>query len=633
MFEKKRRLDFRQGSFLLQKDSSDCGVACLQNILRYYHIDFSLEYLRELSGTDVNGTTLLGLYQAAEKLGFEPTGAEADGTENLKDLNDLCILHTSEKKFFHHYIICYGWESDHFLLGDPAKGILRMQEEELNSIWKSKALLLLKPTKVIGMKAQQRKGRWRWVIDIAKKYMPILLIAGMLGLVVSILNLSMAIFSQKLIDRLLIGTDISKIYVSIFLLFFILLAKSVINYARGLIIGRQSRDFNTEVTASFYQRMLNLPKSFFDNRKTGDMVSRLNDTNRIQQALSYLIGEVSVQVLLLIAASVIIFFYSWIAGIICLLFIPIVFVVVRKQQPAISSAQKQLMSASATNESNYIDNIKGIGIIKLFNKQDYFFGIAKTIFESFQQKGFLLGKIKIKFSLILDILSTSFLICLITSCIMMFLHKQLLVGELIAVLQIGTIIMQTATAVALTNIQLQEAKVAFDRMYEFLSIEPETQPGKTDHRPLVFNSLVIKDVSFRFPGRKPLLTNVTFSVNKGEVIAITGESGAGKSTIFQMIQKFYALENGLILVDNQALTEIGTDIWRKMIGVVTQEPALFSGSVIENILLDAPDEQRRLEVISFCANNGLDEYFKRFPQGYDTPVGEGGLLFQEDKSN
>jgi ABC-type bacteriocin/lantibiotic exporter with double-glycine peptidase domain len=623
---RKKRLRIQPKNFSLQKDSSDCGVACLQNILRYYRVDFSLEYLRELSGTDINGTTILGLYQAAEKLGFEPLGAEVGGTDNLKEISGPCILHTSEKEFHHHYIICYGWEDGHFLLGDPAKGMVSMKEEELDAIWKSKALLFLKPTSAIGLKAQQRKSRWQWVIDIAKKYTPVLLIAGMLGLAVSILNLSMAIFSQKLIDRLLTGADGSVIYLSIGILFFILLTKSAINYGRGLIIAKQGMEFNSEITGSFYQRMLNLPKSFFDNRKTGDLISRLHDTNRIQQTISFVLGDVFIQVLLLITASVIMFLYSWIPGVICLSFIPVVFIVVKKQQPAVSQGQKQLMAASATNESNYIDNIKGIGIIKLFNKQDHFFGIAKNIFGSFQQKIFLLGKIKIRFSLFLDILSTSFLVCLIASCVTMVLRKQLLVGELIAILQIGTIIMQTATMVALTNIQLQEAKVAFDRMYEFLSIEPETLPEKAGNLGLVFQNLVVSDLSFRFPGRKPLLSNVSFSVSKGEVIAITGESGTGKSTIFQMIQKFYTHENGAILVNNKPLTTINTEAWRKTVGVVTQDPALFSGSVIENILLDTADPQKRTEVINFCIGNGLDEYFKRFPQGYDTPVGEGGII-------
>jgi ABC-type bacteriocin/lantibiotic exporter with double-glycine peptidase domain len=611
--------------FLLQKDSSDCGVACMQNILRYYNIELSLEYLREISGTDINGTTVLGLYQAAEKLGFTPVGAEAVGTETLKEINTPCILHTSENILNHHFVICYGWENKQFILGDPAKGIIKINEDQLENIWASKVVLFLEPTHTLYSKVNQHKKRWHWIIEIAKKYSRVLGFAGLLGLIVSILNLGMAIFTQKLVDNLLTNRSHLTIYWGLSLLFIVMLSKGAINYARVYIINRQSRKMNIDITSNFYKRMLSLPKSFFDNRKTGDMIARLNDTNRIQQTISYIMSEVSVQVFLLICACSIVFSYSWQIGLICVCFFPLVFFVIKTQQSVIVESQKNYMSAHAINESNYIDTIKGIGIIKLFNRQNYFFGTSKIIFESLQQKIFKLGKIRLKFSLILDFLTTSYLISLIASCIVMVIDNKLKVGELIAIMQIGTIIMQTATSVALTNIQLQEARVAFDRMYEFLSIEAETNKnGAIEFEK--FSKLNVNGLEFQFPGRKSLLSNISFEVQKGEAIAITGESGSGKSTLFQIIQKFYSYETGEILVNDIQLNEVKTESWRKMIGVVSQEPALFSGNVIDNILLDTISELSKTEVIEFCVKNGFDKYFQKLPQGYDTPIGEGGLM-------
>lgn len=631
MLGKKQERKIRSNKFLLQKDSCDCGVACFQNILRYHHIDLSLEYLRQISGTDMTGTTLLGLYQAATKLGFEAVGAEVVGIDTLKETDQPSILHTVLNDNQYHYVICYGWTGRYFLIGDPITGLVHMQEEQLYDIWKSRVILFLQPTAAISARANHQKNRWQWIIDLVKKQMNLLVLTVILGVIVSVLNLSTAIFSQKLIDNLLVKGDTGKLVKGVVLFMLLLLARSFINFIRGLIIAMQGKAFSTEITNSFYKRLLNLPKSFFDNRKTGDMISRLNDTNRIQQTVSMIVGDLSIQVLLLITSSCILFSYSWMAGTICMLFIPVLFIMVRKLQPSIKSRQKKLMQSYAANESNYIDNIKGIGIIKLFNREDYFFNSAKDLFGNFQDSILSLSKIRIRFGLLLELLSIVFAVALVSSGIVSVLHGNLLLGGLMAVLQIGTMVMQSSTSIAMANIQLQEAKVAFDRMYEFISIDTEDKqeellkPGK-ENTGFVFEALAVESVCFGFPGRRKLLNNISFSVSRGEIIAITGESGTGKSTLFQLIQKFHAYQSGEILVNNEPLTTLDTDLWRKTIGVATQEPVLFSGSVIDNILLDKVNTEKRSDVINFCISNGLDDYFSRFPQGYDTPIGEGGIV-------
>ena len=124
-------------TFVLQNDQSDCGVACLLSLIRYYKGNHSLEKLRELSGTTKQGTTLLGLYQAANKLGFSAQGNEAD-IQSLIDHSTPVILHVLINKNLQHYVVCYGYKNNKFIIGDPAKGILYYTKEELKNIWISK---------------------------------------------------------------------------------------------------------------------------------------------------------------------------------------------------------------------------------------------------------------------------------------------------------------------------------------------------------------------------------------------------------------------------------------------------------------------------------------------------------------
>ena len=131
-----------ENSFVRQHDITDCGVACLLSLIRYYGGESSILHLREISGTSNTGTTLLGLYQAAETMGFDAQGAEANGIPDLIEHGKPCILAVIIDKTLSHFVVCYGYENGRFIISDPGKGVNEMTEEELSEIWTKKCLLL-----------------------------------------------------------------------------------------------------------------------------------------------------------------------------------------------------------------------------------------------------------------------------------------------------------------------------------------------------------------------------------------------------------------------------------------------------------------------------------------------------------
>ena len=139
-------LNLIKKTFTKQYSQFYCGLACLTSIVKYHGGETNQEKLRDSSGTTLQGTSLLGLYQSAKKLGFEVTGYEAD-IENLKKIENPVILHIVKDSNLEHYVVCYGFEDHKFILGDPGWGIIEYREEELEAVWKSKALLMLKPDK------------------------------------------------------------------------------------------------------------------------------------------------------------------------------------------------------------------------------------------------------------------------------------------------------------------------------------------------------------------------------------------------------------------------------------------------------------------------------------------------------
>lgn len=604
----------------IQHDQSDCGVACLLSLINYYGGDNSLEKLRELSGTNKQGTTLLGLYQAANQLGFEANGCEAD-LQAVIDHAAPLILHVVIEERLQHYVICYGYENEQFIIGDPAKGITTYSKEELEKIWKSKTCLTLKPTNKFVKAVTVKKSKKQWFLNLLKEDFQLLGISIVIGVGIAILGMAMAVFSQKLIDDILPSQNTQKLVTGIGLLAFLLIIRVLFSVIREFLLIKQSKDFNIRIIDKFYGSLLHLPKPFFDTRKIGELVARLNDTNRIQRVIKLIANNFIIDFLVVIISFSYLFMYSWETGVIAVVSLPIYFILIYRFNNRIIKAQKEVMQSYAYSESNYITTMQGISEIKNFNKQPVFKKLNALIYGDFQDKIFDLGKINIRLSLLAGILSVLFLISILSYTSFKVYSNSLTLGELMAILAIAGSLLPSITNLALIAIPINEAKIAFNRMFEFASIEQETV---NETKIKIFDSIQIQDLSFRFTGRKQLLKNIDLEIYKGEFVAIVGESGSGKSTLGQILQKFYAFESGIITVnDNLDFNSINITDWRTLIGVIPQEIKIFNGNVFDNILLGTEDTVEN--VVKFCQENGFEKFIAELPQGYATILGEEGI--------
>ena len=606
-----------------QKDQSDCGVVCLQTILNYYNSYVSLGKLREHSGTSKQGTTMLGLMQCGNKIGLEIKGYESS-IEALKENKTPAILHTIFEEKLQHYIVCFGYDNkkEKFIISNPASSKIEyFTKIELKKIWLSKALLLCKQTDKLIKKKVENKQKRQWIYKYIKEDLNLLAMSLFLGIILAILSLATAVYSQKLIDVLLPSNNSFKIMASICLLFFLFTIQIFFGYLRNLFLIQQTKNYNIRVIRFFYTSLLKLPKLFFDTRKIGDMVARMNDTSRIQRTISKIIGSIVIDILLVIVVSIAIFSYNQILGFITLLWIPLITIVVLIFSPKIKQQQKEVMQSYARNESNYIDTIRGIETIKNNNKEFFFANETNSIYKLFQKSVYDLSCLGLNYATINELISKIFITGTLSYSAYLVLNNELTAGVIIAILQLVGMLMASTSNLALVNIEIQEAKVAFNRMYEFTSIQEE---DKGDISLSKFNTLEVKNLSFRFAGRSQLLKDINIKVNKNECIAIVGESGSGKSTLGQILQKFYPFENGTIIVNSQTnLPNIETKSWRTILGVVPQEVTIFGGNVITNILLGKEDTPEN--IVKFCQDYGFETFINTLPQNYATILGEEGI--------
>jgi ATP-binding cassette, subfamily C, bacteriocin exporter len=606
----------------LQHDQSDCGVACLASIIRYYGGDISIEKLREKSGTTKQGTTLLGLYQGAQQCGFEAEGNEAN-MQSLIDHGEPLILHIITESKLQHYVVCYGYCNNQFIIGDPAKGIVFYSKDELENLWSSKRCLTLKPNGQFQQKEEISKRKRDWIKNLVKEDFEILGFSIVLGIIIAVLGMVMAVFSQRLIDEILPSKDFTKLMLCIVLVGILLLGRAGLSAIRQYLLIMQSKNFNNRIIGSFYGALLFLPKSFFDSRKIGELVARLNDTTRIQRVITQIAGNFIIDSLIVFISVSFLFFYSWQAGVIATLSMPFYFLLIYRFNRKIISAQKDTMVAYAQSESNYISSMNGIAEIKIFNKQDYFAGINKEIYGTLQDKVFKLGKINVILGLISGAASIIFLIAILLLTSIEVYHDKMKAGELMAIIGIAASLLPSIGNLALISIPVNEAKVAFNRMFEFTDIKPE-QSGE-DIKGLSINRINIQNLSFRFAGRKKLLECINIRLQKKELIALVGESGGGKTTLSNILQQFYYPENGQILINETIiLSEIPAQSWRSKIAVVPQDIHIFNGTVLDNICLGNTKEEAG-NILTFLANYGFDKYINSLPNSYLTLLGEEGI--------
>ena len=611
-----------QKTFALQQDLTDCGVGCLQSLVRYYDGDISLETLREKSGTSKTGTTLLGLFQCAQAIGFDAEGCEAD-VNALIEHGEPVILHTIIDQKFEHYVICYSYNFNgdrEFLIGDPAKGLEYWTKEYLEEVWQSKTCLTLKPSAQFQKKKKTDLEKRLWLKNLIKDDQEAVYTIILLGFIFTLLGMSMSIFSQKLIDDILPKKKTSLLLLSISFLGFLLFAKVIIQALRELYIIKQSKAFNERINKKFYTSLLHLPKMFFDSRKIGDFVARLNDTQRIQIVIKQLITNTAVDILGVLISIGFLFFYSWKLAIVCIIISPIIFYIIFSFNKKIIESQRNVMQSYSSNEANYIDSIRGIEVVKGFSKQDLFIKRNETVFSFFQTKIFELGKLNLTISLYSGLTLVIFLLLILGFSSYNVLNDEIKIGELMAIIGISSSLLSSITNLALVTIPIQEAKVAFDRMFEYSSLEKEKIGGLEI---IDVQSIDIKNIDFRFNGRSRLLNQISFSLQKGNVTCLLGESGSGKTTLTEILQKNYFPEKGEIIINESInLKDISINNWRSLTGIVPQNIQLFNGNVLENIILDEQvNEQKLHELISL----GFGRFINSLPQGFLTLVGEEGI--------
>lgn len=612
----------RRYPFYAQQSLSDCGAACLVMVSRYWGKHFSINRLRDIANVDRNGASLGGISAAAESIGFSTRPVKAN-FDYLAKQKLPAIVHWEGK----HYIVAYEITRKNVIVADPAIGQRTLSHAEFKAGWTGYTLLL-EPTALLKNQKEKTTPFWQF-LDLIKPYSLVMLEVLVASVFIQIFGLITPLFTQLILDKVVVQrSELTLTAVGLGLLIFSLFRVAMMGLRQYLLFHTASK-LDLALIVGFIRHTLRLPMSFFESRFVGDIVSRVQENRKIQRFLSGEALSILLDILTVFIYVGLMFWYSWKMALLVLVILPPFSLLALITTPFLQRMSREIFNAYASESSYLIEVLTGVRTVKTT-------AVEQTVRWSWEE---LLNKeVKSNFSgqVIsnwLQVFSNT-IQAVITTALLWFgahlvIHNQLTIGQLVAFnMLLGNIITPFQRLTVLWN-QLQEVVIASERVNDVLNAEPEEdlQHQVRQTLPHIQGHIRFENVTFRYHSQSDvnILQNLSFEVKPGQMVALVGRSGSGKTTISKLVLGLYNPTDGKVLIDQQDINSISLRSLRQQIGVVDQDTFLFGGTIRENISLGHP-MATVAEVIEAAKLAGADEFIKKLPMGYETQIGEGGGL-------
>ncbi|RCJ40332.1 peptidase C39 [Nostoc punctiforme NIES-2108] len=610
----------RRYPFFAQQSGSDCGAACLVMVSRYWGKNFSVNRLRDIANVDRNGSSLRGLSAAAESIGFATRPVKAS-LDQLAKQKLPAIAHWEGK----HYIVVYEITPKHVIVADPAIGQRTLSHAEFKANWTGYTLLL-QPTAMLKDTKETSTPFWQF-FELMKPHSLVMLEVFVASLFIQIFGLVTPLFTQLILDRVVVQrSELTLTAVGLGLLIFSLFRVAMTGL-RQYLLDHTANKLDLALIVGFIRHTLRLPLSYFESRYVGDIISRVQENRKIQRFLS---GEALSILLDLVTVFIylgLMFWYSWKMALLVLVIIPPFFLLALIATPFLQKISREIFNAVANESSYLIEVLSGVRTVKST-------AVEQTVRWHWEE---LLSK-EIKTNFSGQIISNRLQIfsntieAVVTTILLWFgayqvIHNQLTIGQLVAFnMLLGNIIRPFQRLTVLWN-QLQEVVIAVERINDVLDAEPEEdlQHQVRQSLPPIQGNIRFDNVTFRYHPESDInvLENLSFEVHSGQMVALVGRSGSGKTTISKLVLGLYPPTDGKVLIDGQDITSLSLRSLREQVGVVDQDTFLFGGTIRENISLAHPGATLA-EIIEAARLAGADEFIKKLPMGYETQIGEGG---------
>ena len=604
-----------------QHDITDCGAACLASISAYYNFEVPLSRIRQYAGTDKKGTNVLGLLEAAKKLGFEAKGVRGD-LDSLFKIPKPTIAHIIVRNQLQHYVVIYEVTKSFIKIMDPGTGKFHKKTlDEFKKEWTGVLVLLLPEEGFKKGSEKQSVLKRFWFLLRPHKYILIQAFVG--ALIFTLLGFSTAIYIQKITDFVLVGGNTKLLNLLSIIMIILLVLKVLLSVFKDIFLLRTGQQIDARLILGYYKHLLKLPQQFFDTMRVGEIISRINDAVKIRAFINGVALSLSVNVLIVIFSFGIMFTYYWKLALIMLAIVPFYIVIYLIINNLNKKTERKIMEKAADLESQLVESLSSVGTIKRFGLESFANIKTETKFITLLNTGYKSALNGIFSSTSSSTLAQIFTIILLWAGSYYVIEREITPGELMSFYAIIGYFTGPIIGLVTANKQIQNALIAADRLFEIMDLEREESENKFELTSDKIGDISFKNVSFRYGTRVEVFKNFNLEIKKGNITAIVGESGSGKSTLISLLQNIYPLQSGAISIGDYDLQYIDNSSLRQLVSVVPQKIDLFAGNVIENIAVGEFQPEIEL-ILSICKSIGIQEFIESLPDGFNTYLGENG---------
>ncbi|HIK08641.1 MAG TPA: peptidase domain-containing ABC transporter [Trichormus sp. M33_DOE_039] len=612
--------------YVQQHSEEDCGPACIASIAKHYGRNFTLSYVRDAVGTGQFGTTLLGLKRGAETLGFNarPVKTSPDVIQRINEAPLPAIIHWQG----HHWVVLYGKKGRKFIVADPAVGLRYLSPQALTEGWNDWLMLLLEPDPIKFNEQENGKisGFWRlfrriWI------FRGILAQALPLNILLGLLSLASPFLLQILTDDVLVRGDTKLLNTMAIAVVVMNVISSSLSWVQSNLIAHFAQRLQLGLVLEFGRQILQLPLSYYEARRSGEIVSRLRDIDQINQLVSQVVVSLPSKFFIALISLGLMAFYSWKLTVVALFISILMTISTVIFQPTLQQKTRDVLVTEAEAQGVLVETFKGALTLKTTTASPQFweefqirFGKMSTLTLSTIQISVINGT----FSNFVSAVGSVALLWY-GGNLVVNPQENLSIGQLLAFNSMNANFVGLIGTVITFVDEFTRAKTATQRLTEVIDATPENQEdGKKPFAKILGDAdIVCTNINFHYPGRIELLEDFSLNIPGGQVIAIIGKSGCGKSTLAKILACLYPIQSGNIRIGLYNIEDLSLDCLRQQIVLVPQDAHFWSRSIIENFRLGSPHTTFE-QIVRACQIAEADEFISKLPDKYQTVLGEFG---------
>lgn len=617
-----------------QHDITDCGAACLATICKQNDYKIGITRIREVAGTDKQGTNVYGIIKAAETLGFSAKGVKGDKEAFFSEFPLPCIAHVIMDGNLLHYVVIHKITKKQVVIADPGAGIVKLTPEEFfgdvhkegkppKYQWSGVLILLVKSESF--QTGDETKGLFQRFIHLLLPQKKLIIHIFIASLIYTILGILAAFYFKVLVDDILPDSLMKTLTTLSIGIIVLNIFKVILNAFRTHLLLYLSQKLDIALLLGYYRHVLELPMNFFGTRKVGEIVSRFNDASKVRDAISGATLTIMIDTLMAVAGAVILYLQNVQMFGITVIMVVLYLIIVLTFNKWYEQLNRKQMEDNSQLTSYLVESLNGIQTVKAYNAERKanreteikFVKLLKSIFDLSW-----VSNLQSSLKIFVELVGGVVILWVGSVCV---IKGQITIGQLITFNSLLVYFLDPVKNLINLQPQMQTAVVAADRLGEILDLEAEK--GENERKKLCPDSLsgdiVFKDVSFRYGTRQLVLEDINLTIKKGQKVAFVGESGSGKTTLSKLLLHLYKAESGNILINDNNIEDIQIEKLREKIAYISQETFLFSGSILDNLSLGL-DYATMDDVIEATKSAQAHDFINELPLRYETRLEENG---------